>query len=100
MEIAGISIYLWGGFLAFVFAMLALDLGVFHKDSHEVGMKEALSWSGVWIGLALLFNLGIYFFWDKIGAATGYTASQASMAFFTGYLIEKALSVDNIFVFI
>ncbi len=100
MEIAGISIYVWGGFLAFVFAMLALDLGVFHKESHEVGMKEALTWSAVWVSLALVFNAFLYFMWDKIQPGSDYTASQASTAFFTGYLIEKALSVDNIFVFI
>lgn len=86
--------------MLFVLGMLALDLGVFPKESHEVGMKEALTWSGVWISLALVFNVLIYFFWDKIGTSSGYTASQASTAFFTGYLIEKALSVDNIFVFI
>ncbi len=100
MELAGISIWIWAAFMGFVFVMLALDLGVFHKNSHEVKMKEALVWSAVWISIALLFNIGIYFFWDKIQPASDYTNKDASMAFLAGYLIEKALSVDNIFVFV
>jgi len=100
MELAGISIYIWLGFLAFVGLMLALDLGVFHKEAHEVKMKEALGWSAVWIALALVFNVGIYFFWDSIGVKSGYSAAEASKAFLAGYLVEKALSVDNIFVFL
>ncbi|MBX3118905.1 MAG: TerC family protein [Fimbriimonadaceae bacterium] len=106
MELAGISIWVWGGFLAFVLSMLALDLGVFHRKSHEVKMKEALTWSAVWIGIALLFNLGIYLFWDSVSHAavsadgTIYSNKDAAMAFLAGYLIEKALSIDNIFVFI
>jgi tellurite resistance protein TerC len=70
--------------------MLALDLGVFHRHTHEVKFKEALTWSGVWISLALVFNLGI---WWKFGPTPG-------MQFLTGYLIEKSLSIDNIFVFV
>jgi tellurite resistance protein TerC len=70
--------------------MLALDLGVFHRQAHEVKVKEALIWSAVWIALALLFNLGVYF----------WRGSEVALEFFTGYLIEKSLSVDNIFVFI
>lgn len=70
--------------------MLALDLGVFHRKSHEVSTKEALTWTIVWITLALIFN-GILYFWK---------GQQQALEFFTGYLIEKALSVDNIFVFI
>lgn len=84
------QIYIWIGFNLFVVLMLALDLGVFHRTSHEVKMKEALSWSGVWIGLALIFNLVIYF----------WKGSEAGLQFLTGYLIEKSLSVDNIFVFV
>jgi tellurite resistance protein TerC len=83
------SVWLWAGFNVFVLAMLALDLGVFHRKSHEVSMKEATAWSLVWIGLALVFNLGIYWF----------RGSEPAVQFFTGYLIEKSLSVDNIFVF-
>ena len=85
-----IDIYVWIGFLAFVFAMLAIDLGVFHRKSHEVGVKEALIWTGVWIALALLFNYGIYLYMGK----------EKALEFLAGYLIEKSLSVDNLFVFI
>ncbi len=81
---------IWVLFNIFVLAMLALDLGVFHRKAHEVKLREALIWSGVWIVLALLFNLLIYFL----------RGTQSALEFLTGYLIEKALSVDNIFVFI
>jgi tellurite resistance protein TerC len=94
------SIWLWVVFNLFVLGMLALDLGVFHRKSHAVSGKEALSWSIVWISLALLFNAGIYFYWDRIMPGSSYTNKDAALAFFTGYLIEKSLSVDNIFVFI
>jgi tellurite resistance protein TerC len=100
IELAGIPIWIWGTFLAFVLGMLALDLGVFHKQAHEVKMKEALTWSAVWIALALVFNAGIYMFWDRIYPSSQYTSSEAGLAFLTGYLVEKALSVDNIFVFL
>jgi len=94
------TIWLWIGFNVFVLLMLALDLGVFHRHSHVVSTKEAAVWSVVWIGLAMLFNAGIYFFWDVMAPRSTYTNSEASLAFFTGYLIEKSLSVDNIFVFV
>jgi len=81
---------LWTGFIVLVVAMLAVDLGIFHRKSHVVGTREALVWSGVWIGLALLFNLGV---WKWFGA-------QRGLEFLTGYLIEKSLSIDNIFVFV
>jgi tellurite resistance protein TerC len=81
---------LWIGFVGFVLAMLAVDLGVFHKKAHEVSMKEAVAWSGVWLGLAVLFNLGVY----------AWFGSERALEFATGYLIEKALAVDNIFVFV
>lgn len=80
----------WLGFNLFVLAMLALDLGVFHRKSHEVKFKEALIWSGVWIALALLFNVLVYL----------WRGPQSGLEFLTGYLIEKSLSVDNIFVFL
>jgi tellurite resistance protein TerC len=82
------SLWLWVGFNAFILAMLALDLGVFHRKSHEVSVKEATIWSGVWIALAMVFNAGLYFF----------RGAEPAIQFFTGYLIEKSLSVDNIFV--
>ncbi len=94
------TIWLWIGFNVFVLLMLALDLGVFHRHSHAVSTKEAATWSVVWIGLAMLFNVGIYFFWDVLAPQSAYTSREASLAFFTGYLIEKSLSVDNIFVFV
>ena len=94
------QIWLWIGFNLFVLAMLALDLGVFHRKSHAVSTKEAIIWSVVWISLSLVFNAVIYFFWDRMMPASSYTNSEAALAFFTGYLIEKSLSVDNIFVFI
>jgi len=81
---------LWGGFTLFVLAMLALDLGVFHRKAHIVGTREALGWSIFWIALALLFNLAVA---RSFGPERGFE-------FLTGYLIEKALSVDNIFVFL
>lgn len=84
------SIWLWIGFNIFVLGMLALDLGVFHRRSHTVSIKEAAIWSGVWITLAMIFNAGIYFF----------SGPEVALQFFTGYLIEKSLSVDNIFVFV
>jgi len=89
METIG-SPALWVGFIAFVLAMLAVDLGIFHRKSHVVGIREAAAWSGVWICLALLFNAGV---WWKSGAERG-------VEFLTGYLIEKSLSIDNIFVFV
>jgi len=84
------QIWLWVGFNLFVLGMLALDLGVFHRQAHEVSMKEAAGWSVVWITLAMIFNFGVY---RIIGP-------EAGLEFLTGYLIEKALSVDNIFVFV
>lgn len=88
----------WVGFNLFVLALLALDLGVFHRKAHEVNIKEALGWSAVWISLALLFNAGIYFGW--VGPYTTPEAQhKAGIEFLTGYLIEKSLSVDNLFVF-
>ncbi|HEX9386627.1 MAG TPA: TerC family protein [Anaerolineales bacterium] len=94
------TIWLWIGFNLFVLSMLALDLGVFHRHAHKVSIKEATIWSLVWIALAMIFNLGLYLFWDKFSPASDYSNSEAALAFFTGYLIEKSLSVDNIFVFV
>jgi tellurite resistance protein TerC len=94
------SVWMWVGFNLFVLAMLALDLGVFHRKAHAVSVREATIWSVVWISLAMLFNTAIYFFWLQIVPASSYTNGEAALAFFTGYLIEKSLSVDNIFVFV
>jgi tellurite resistance protein TerC len=81
---------LWIGFLVFVLAMLAVDLGIFHRKSHSVGLKEAAAWSAVWVALAAAFNLVIY----------AWFGAETALEFTAGYLIEKALAVDNIFVFI
>lgn len=99
-ELANIPIWIWGAFLGFVLLMLALDLGVFHRSAHKIEMREALVWSGVWIGLALLFNVGIFLFWDQIQPGSEYSNREAGFAFLAGYVVEKALSVDNIFVFL
>ncbi|MBK6506309.1 MAG: TerC family protein [Ignavibacteria bacterium] len=82
------DVLLWLGFSVFLMIMLALDLGVFHKNSHVVEFKEAMIWSGVWIGLALLFNVGIFYYFGKV----------KGLEFMTGYLIEKSLSIDNVFI--
>jgi len=81
---------IWILFNLFVLAMLALDLGVFHRKTHEVKVKEALIWSAVWIALALVFNVILYF----------WQGHEKALEYLTGYLIEKSLSVDNLFVFI
>jgi tellurite resistance protein TerC len=81
---------LWIGFNIFVLGMLALDLGVFHRKAHAVSIKEASIWSAIWVALAMLFNLGIYFAWGP----------ERGLEFLTGYVIEKSLSVDNLFVFL
>ncbi len=81
---------LWIGFTLFVLAMLALDLGVFHRKAHQVSIREALTWTGIWVALALVFNAGVWHFYG----------SERALEFLTGYVIEKALSVDNIFVFV
>lgn len=83
-------LYDWIWFMVFIVIMLALDIWVFNKKNHEVKIKEAITWSAIWIGLAMVFNIIIYFqFW-----------ATRAMEFFTGYVIEKSLSVDNLFVFI
>jgi len=80
---------MWSAFGLLVVIMLVIDLGLSRK-SHEISFREALTWSGVWIGLAMIFNIGIYYYLGKTKA----------LEFFTGYVIEKSLSVDNLFVFI
>lgn len=99
------------GFIGFVFALLALDLGVFHKDAHTVSVKESLIWSTIWVTLALSFNVGLYFYSlraftidPRLAALPGFSAEaaawQVSLEFLTGFIIEKALAVDNIFIFV
>lgn len=100
MDLAGISIWFWTGFVGVVFVFLLLDLGVFHRNAHEVRMREALTWTAVWISLSLFFAIGILFFWDRMQIGSEYSNSEAAMAFLAGYLVEWSLSVDNIFVFL
>lgn len=84
------QVLIWVGFNIFVLIMLAVDLGIFHRKAHTVKVKEALIWSAVWITLALSFNLVIYFWQGK----------DKALEFLTGYIIEKSLSIDNLFVFL
>jgi tellurite resistance protein TerC len=85
-----IPLWAWGAFVVLIAALLALDLGVFRKKSREIKMKEALGWCGVWFSLAMGFNALV---WQWLG-------SQPALEWFTGYLVELCLSVDNVFVFI
>jgi tellurite resistance protein TerC len=90
--------WFYAGFIAFVLVLLALDLGVFHRDAHVVSYRESLAWSVVWITLALAFNYAFYTyaahrFGDEAGLRLG-------LEFLTGYVVEKSLAVDNIFVFV
>ena len=84
------TILLYGAFTLFILAMLAIDLGVFNRKAHVVKLREAVIWSIVWVMLALLFNAGVWW----------YEGSTKALEFLTGYLIERALSFDNIFVFV
>lgn len=89
---------LWIGFNVFVVLMLALDLGVLHRKAKAISLKEAAWWSVIWVVVALLFNVGVYYA-HKLGWIE-FKGPNPSLEFFTGYLIERALSVDNIFVFL
>ncbi|MBP5589977.1 MAG: TerC family protein [Bacteroidales bacterium] len=85
-----VSIWFWIGFHVLIASVLAIDLLVVGKESHKVPLKEALTWTAIWVGLAILFNLFIYFKWG----------GEPALEFLTGYVIEYSLSIDNIFVFI
>ena len=97
-------IWLWVGFIAIIFILLALDLGVLNRRPHVIRAREALLWSLLWISIALAFNFAIYYIyehhWFGIGIHIGHQldGKQAALQFFTGYIIEKSLSVDNIFI--
>src|SRR4029077_19095231 len=100
MELFPISEYWWlyGAFLLFVLAMLALDLGVFNRRSHVVSFKEAATWSVVWVILAMIFNALLFVFTSwKFGPDTARTTS---LEFLAGYVLEYSLSIDNVFVFV
>ncbi|MDO8754317.1 MAG: TerC family protein, partial [Anaerolineales bacterium] len=101
-------IWLWTGFVVFVLLMLALDLGVFHRKAHVVTVKEALGWSAVWIMLGLTFSVFVYYGYENhwlglgssIDAADGLIndGTTATVKYLTGYIVEKSLSIDNVFV--
>ena len=100
------TIFVWIGFLALVLIFLALDLGVFHRKAHVIEIREALTWSVIWVAAALLFNVGIYFMYehrlfhigDHFGRPCDLDGLTAAGKFFTVYVVEKSLSLDNIFV--
>ena len=97
-------IIVWIAFLVLILALVMLDLGVFHRKARVISIPEALAWTGVWIVLALAFNVFVFFLYDQnwLGwtdvASHDLSGKQAAVQFFTGYLLEKSLSVDNIFV--
>jgi tellurite resistance protein TerC len=98
------TILIWLAFLFFVVAVVLLDLGVFHRKARVVTLPEALAWTFVWVALALAFNVFVYFLYAENwlgwlnGQANPLTGRQAAIQFLTGYILEKSLSVDNIFV--
>ncbi len=98
------SVLVWGGFLLLILILVLLDLGVFHRKAERQSIREALSWSAVWVTLALGFNVLVYFLYEgRLGAlspaaAASTTGMTAALEFFTAYVLEKSLSVDNVFV--
>ena len=99
------TLWLWFGFIVFIIFLLALDLGVFHRKAHVPSLSEAVTWTVIWIAVALTFNVGIYFIYEnhllhagQDGSENVLNGMEAAKLFLTGYLIEKSLSLDNIFV--
>lgn len=95
------DIWIWVGFLVFVLVMVMLDLGVFHRHAHQISFKEAAAWTAVWIGMALVFNVIVYYLYQHkvVSAGEGaLTGGEAATQFLTAYVLEKSLSIDNIFV--
>jgi tellurite resistance protein TerC len=90
--------WIWIVFNLFILTMLALDLGVFHRKSETLPLKNALGWVIAWVSLALIFNVGLYYFWGTLFPGHKYSSGEASLLFLTGYLIELSLSADNLFV--
>lgn len=93
----------WTGFLLLIGTVVALDLGVFHRKARIISLAEALGWSAVWLSLAILFNVGVYYLYELNPAGWDMdteqlSGQQAAIQFFTGYLVEKSLSIDNVFV--
>lgn len=100
MQMAGVPLWIWGSFVGFVALVMALDLGVFHRKAHEVKTKEALKSSGMMMALAAIFGVLVFSFWHVINPASSSSNTEAGLAFLSGYLVEWALSVDNLFVFL
>jgi tellurite resistance protein TerC len=100
------TIWLWIGFLALIFVILAIDLGVFHKEAHVVSSKEAFGWTIVWVTFAMSFNIFIYYGYEYQmfglgqGAEPAMSGKEAALKYFTGYLVEESLSADNVFVMV
>ncbi|MDX2225552.1 MAG: TerC family protein, partial [Verrucomicrobiae bacterium] len=103
--------WLYIGFVVFLLLVLGIDLGVFHRKAHEVGYREALTWTVVWVTLAMIFNVLLYYFclWefrnnDRLMSVPGFdphlSARQSALEFLAGYIVEYSLSVDNVFVFV
>jgi tellurite resistance protein TerC len=95
--------WLWAAFIIFILFLLILDLGVFHRKAHIITLKEALTWSGVWIGVALVFNVFIYFAYQYHWFGLDIPEAEpdgrtAAVLFFTGYIVEKSLGMDNVFL--
>ena len=94
------QIWVLVGFHLFILLLLAVDLGIFQRRAHAVGMREAAIWSGVWIALAFLFAAGIWRYWSWWNPLEPHAGSEKAVAFLAGYVVEKSLSVDNLFVFL
>jgi tellurite resistance protein TerC len=98
------QILVWIAFLILILLLLVADLGIFHKNSREIHPREALIWTGIWISISMIFNIAIYFIyenhWMDVGLAIGMDTpgKDAALKFFTGYLLEKSLSIDNLFI--
>jgi len=98
------SLWLWSGFIAFIVLVLILDLGILNRKARIVSLYESLAWTALWVSLALAFNVAVYFIYDAhwlgMGLATDVVldGKQAALQFFTGYVLEKSLSIDNIFI--
>jgi tellurite resistance protein TerC len=95
--------WLWAAFIIFILFLLVLDLGVFHRKAHVITLKEALTWSGVWIGVALVFNVFIYFAYEYHWFGLDIPEDESdgrttAILFFTGYIVEKSLGMDNVFI--
>ena len=99
-----LDVAVWAGFLAFVLGLLALDLGVFHRENRAIRTGEALAWAGFYVSLALAFNVLVFFLYDRnwlgVGVGVGHPLDgrTAALQFLTGYLLEQSLSLDNVFI--